>query len=106
MQTLRCVIFVMMLLPADFALAWWQVPYAQPYTGYWPNAWPALGGGGYAPAYGGYGPYNYPGSDWRVKGYMTERGDVRFIMEYRGNIYNDMFGGYPGYNRPYYGGWR
>jgi hypothetical protein len=99
--------------------AWWGGnPGGYP-GGYWRH--PGIGGW---PAYG-YAPYGnnrgYAGSDWSVKGVMNEWGDTHFVIEYHGNIYEDMgggawgrpqgyYGGYPGYGLPYrgnpYGGWR
>ena len=94
----------LMLIPASQAYAWWNTPYAYPpyYNGYWPNSWPP---GGYVR------PFYYNGSDWRVRGTMSDRGDAHFVIEYHGNMYDDMFGtgygqrGYPRY--PNYGNsWR
>ena len=125
---MRVCLSVLLLALATHAMAWWGTPFAgSPYAGsYWPNAWPGYApgynygphnyGGGYGRGYN-YGPYGYPGnsngSDWNVRGYMTEWGDMHFVIEYRGNINNDLFGnqygypGYRGYGMPYYGsGWR
>ena len=73
----------------------------------WPNAWPAY----VQPQPQRYG---YNGTGWNVKGTMNQQGDAHFIIEYRGNIYNDQFvnpygqsfnRGYSG--NPYYSnGWR
>ena len=118
----RSLLAGVLAISSGYAQAWWNGPnmpyYAQPNGYSWPNAWPSFG-----PGYG-YSPYGYNGgyggSDWSVKGYMTEQGDAHFVIEYHGNIYDDMFGrnygngGFPGswgrypggYGMPYYGGWR
>lgn len=117
MPARRTSLLAILLLMSSHVMAWWNGPQTQPYVqpyGYsWPNVWPGYGRG-YAPHVPAYGstPYGYNGSDWNMKGYMNEQGDMHFIMEYHGNIYNDMFGGnyvypgYRGYGAPYYGGWR
>ena len=92
-------LILLLLMSANQAVAWWNTPYGYVpnHRGYWPNAWPAYG----------QTPYNYNGSGynnsgWNVRGTMTESGDTHFIMEYRGNIYDDFYG--HGYRQPYYNG--
>lgn len=106
---------ILLLLASGQAIAWWQGPYGMtpygytPWAGsYWPNAWPGYYGG-YPGAYpGGYSaPFSYGDSDWNVRGTVNEDGEAHFVIEYHGNIYDDMFdtgygyGPYRGY--PYYG---
>ena len=88
----------------------WQGP---PYAGYWPNAWPGQGqtrGPGFSPS--GVHRWSYGGRDWKMRGYMTEWGDMRVVIEYHGNINNNFYGnqnwshGYGGYWRPPFYGWR
>ncbi|NNF95990.1 MAG: hypothetical protein HKM94_03570 [Halobacteria archaeon] len=99
----------LLLVVAGNAHAWWGTPY----NGYWPNAWPSQNvQRGYYPY--GVQPQGYGGPGWNMRGYITQRGDMNVVIEYRGNINQDFFGGrgrYPGYGAyqrsPYYGyGWR
>ena len=102
-------VFFFLLMAAGSAQAWWG---GTPYNGYWPHAWPSPTiQRGYSPY--AVQPYGHAGNGWNMRGYMTQQGDVNFVMEYRGNINQDFFGGgyggYPGYGTyqqsPYYG-WR
>ena len=118
MRFLRATLLLALFCLSANSFAWWGgAPYAPAYPGggYWPNYSP----GGWQ----GYGPYGqnfgYGGSDWNVKGTMNEWGDAHFVIEYHGNVYDDMTGsgwgrsnrfpggfpGYGGYGLPY-GGWR
>lgn len=112
-------LLLLFALPVS-AQAWWG-GYGPAYPGsYW--SYPGTGYG-YAP----YGQnWGYGGSDWNVKGFMNEWGDTHFVIEYHGNVYDDMTGGgwgrrshgypggFPGYGSyglpypasPYPGGWR
>ncbi len=113
---MRTLSFTLLLAMATTTQAWWG---GYP-GGYWPHpgtgGWPAYG----YPAYGN--NRGYGGSDWNVQGFMNEWGDTHFVIEYHGNIYDDMsggawgpargyHGGYPGFappytGNPYFGGWR
>ncbi|MCK4742580.1 MAG: hypothetical protein KAT25_02035 [Sulfuriflexus sp.] len=115
---MRFLLLALLLLSANQAMAWWNTPYgyATQRGGYWPNAWPAY----VQPqpqrqrnSYSGTGwnkRNSYSGTGWNIRGSMSESGETRFIMEYRGNIYNGQFGNPYGRqfsNNPYYGrGWR
>lgn len=96
-------------MAAGNAQAWWGTPYA----GYWPNAWPAQNQNmrrGYYP--NTFQHQGYGGSGWNMRGYMNKWGDMNVVIEYRGNVNNDFFGGrggFPGYGayrQPPYYGWR
>ena len=98
---LRMALLLFLLGLSTSSQAWWGG-----YGPYSPGAWP---GYGYAP----YGQnWGYGGSDWNVKGVMNEWGDTHFVIEYHGNIYDDMTGsswgrrpyGLPGYARPGFSG--
>lgn len=90
---------ILLLVLANQAMAWWNTPYtyAPGRSGYWPNAWPA-----YVQPRSHTRPYSDNGAGWNVRGTMTRSGDAHFIMEYRGNIYGDLYG--QGYSQPYYNG--
>lgn len=95
----------LLLVVAGNAQAWWGTPYG----GYWPNAWPGqnvwpgqYGQPGFNP--GGVHRWGYGGPGWNMRGYMTDRGDMHFVIEYRGNVNRDFFGGHGGY--PGYGAYR
>lgn len=99
----------LLLVATSHAQAWWGTPY----NGYWPNAWPSQNEQrGYYPY--SVQPWGYNGPDWKMRGYITDSGDMHVEFKYRGNINNDFFGGYGGYpgygsyrQPPYYGyGWR
>ena len=100
---MRFLLLALLLVSANQSMAWWNTPYgyATQRGGYWPNAWPA---------YVQPQRNSYNGTGWNVRGSMSESGEMHFIMEYRGNIYNGQFGSpYGRYfsNNPYYGrGWR
>ena len=114
-RALSTSLLFLLLTIAGSAQAWREMPY----NGNWPNVWPGQNvrpGQYIQPGYFPNGARNqgYGGSGWNMRGYMTSRGDVNVVIEYRGNINQDFFGGrgpYSSYGTypqsPYYGyGWR
>jgi len=99
---MRMIMLLLLMLSANQAAAWWNVPYGSAYQrgGYWPNAWPAYA----QPSYNMM-PYQQNNGGWNVRGTMNPSGDMHFIMEYHGNVYDDFYGrGHYGF--PYQPGYR
>ena len=107
---------VSLLLLAANAHAWQQTPYSSPYGTSWPNAWPQQQQNMRPNMYpNNFRPQAYGNKGWKMRGYMTQQGDVNVVIEYQGNINNGFRGAYgggfrqPGYGAypqsPYYG-WR
>jgi len=98
---MRSLLLILFLLSANHAMAWWNTPYnyAPQRGSYWPSVWPA-----YIQPQRHFSPYANYGTGWNVKGSMSESGNIYFVMEYRGNIYDDFYG--RNYRQPFYNGYQ